>query len=79
MQEMYTEHWCDIFHWGQPCSFDHYPTEYDDNLLNGGALRTAGRSPAVDFWRNRDNGNYRRVSRRTGTPEDEDFGEIFFY
>eukprot|EP00975_Prorocentrum_lima_P039591 8318431-Prorocentrum_lima.AAC.1 len=46
MQALYYNQWERIFAWGSPPSFDLLPKHWCEELLNGGALRTAGRSPA---------------------------------
>lgn len=79
MQEMYDDHWSDLFGWGEKLSFDHFPKQYDESLLNGGALRSAGRSPAVDFWRNRGEGNHQRVHKQTGAADSDNNGNSTFY
>ena len=79
MQCLYRK-WESTFAWGQDCSFDHYPRGFDESLLNGASLRTAGRSPAVDFWTHRAAGNYLQKSVTTGDPNDgEDVGVTTLY
>ena len=79
MQEMYNDSWQKVFSWGEACSFDHFPTSYDEGLLNGGTLRTNGRSPAVDFWQQRGKGNYQQIMRQTGKYDECDLGQTTFY
>ncbi len=50
---MYSETWKEQFAWGEDANFDSFPRAHAESLLNGGSLRSAGRSPAVDYWRNR--------------------------
>ena len=70
MQKLYTEEWSEKFRWGEARSFLTWPERFAEDLLNSQTLRSAGRSPAVDFWANRDKKlsgqrNYFRVWRRT--------------
>ena len=57
MQHLYKK-WRGIFDWGKPMKMTNFPVAENDYLLNSAALRSQGRSPAVDYWRQRDTGNY---------------------
>lgn len=65
MQEVYKE-WKDSFGWGRPCSFSNYPVRVNEALLNSAALHSAGRSTAKDYYNKRHNGNYVKLTTRTG-------------
>ncbi len=54
MHKLFTDSWQKTFSWGTARSFCLYPRYLSEDLFNGAALRTAGRSPAVDFWVHRD-------------------------
>ena len=68
MEELY-QTWEDTFSWGADISFTHVPKHYNEALVNGGGLRSVGRSTAVEFWRQRDEGNFVRLHRQTGPTE----------
>ena len=61
------------FAWEEEKAFVTWPTRSAEALFNSQSLRSAGRSPAVDFWQSRElrlcgNRNYREVYIRTGEP-----------
>eukprot|EP00438_Fugacium_kawagutii_P024089 Skav218388 [mRNA] locus=scaffold3482:8652:12922:- [translate_table: standard] len=84
MQEMFEE-WCSEFCWDEARLFHTWPPEPAQELLNGQALRSVGRSPAVDFWLNRETKisgarNYWKTYRRTsGTDQDAGVGITTFW
>ena len=70
MENIY-DTWNDTFAWGAEVSFTNDPHHFNETLLNGGGLKSVGRSTAVDFWRQRNqgdgHGNYVKIARRTGS------------
>ena len=85
MQRLFKEHFEQRFQWGVHRTFDNFPKEHARDVMNGGALRTVGRSPAVDYWTHRDNRidgarNHRRIVRRSdGQPARDSGGSTTFY
>ena len=70
MQTIFTDSWSKKYEWSSKREFPTWPQEETGSLLNGQTLRTAGRSPAIDFWNGRDrkltgHRNYHVVHRRT--------------
>ena len=70
MQKLFEEDWCKKFQWAERRSFLTWPDKPAMDLLNSQSLRTAGRSPAVDFWSHREKRltglrNYCKLWRRT--------------
>ncbi len=64
MQGLFREQWSSHFDWGADTPISAWAGEPDHVLLNGTALRSVGRSPAVDFWCNKDKvANVRRIER----------------
>ena len=55
MENIY-DTWNDTFAWGAEVSFTNDPHHSNETLLNGGGLKSVGRSTAVDFWRQRNQG-----------------------
>ena len=53
MQKVYEEDWCDKFSWSEERAFLTWPAQPAAALLNSQSLRSAGRSPAVDYWHER--------------------------
>ena len=67
---LYKEGWCQKLQWQRNKSFLTWPEEPAETLYNSDALRSASRSPAVDFWKERapklsGYRNYYKVSVRT--------------
>ncbi|CAJ1453396.1 unnamed protein product, partial [Effrenium voratum] len=63
--------WASRFAWEEEKTFVTWPARSADALFNSKSLRSAGRSPARDFWEHREprlcgNRNYRQVYIRTG-------------
>ena len=48
MERLFHEDWAQKFRWAESCGFQTWPQYPAQELLHGQALRTAGRSPAVD-------------------------------
>ena len=70
MQKLFEEDWCKKFQWAERRSVLTWPDKPAMDLLNSQSLRTAGRSPAVDFWSHREKRltglrNYCKLWRRT--------------
>ena len=70
MERLYEEDWATKFAWQDARVFQTWPQHPAQELLNGQALRTAGRSPAVDFFNERapklcGNCNYFKLHWRT--------------
>ena len=70
MERLFRDGWSEKFAWSEARVFQTWPQCPAQELLNGQALRTAGRSPAVDFWNNREPKlcgfrNYYKFHRRT--------------
>ena len=70
MERLYEEDWATKFAWQDARVFQTWPQHPAQELLNGQALRTAGRSPAVDFFNERapklcGNCNYFKLRWRT--------------
>lgn len=84
MQELFND-WCAEFAWDEDRSFQTWPSEPAQDLLNGQALRSVGRSPAVDFWIHREKKitgarNFCKIYRRTsGTDQDASVGITTFW
>ena len=77
MEGLFRDEWADKFAWEEEKAFVTWPTRSAEALFNSQSLRSAGRSPAVDFWQNRElrlcgNRNYREVYIRTGEPTGTD-------
>ena len=53
MQDIYQNDWCEQFRWSEQHSFMTWPEHSAAALFNSDSLRSAGRSPAVDFWKER--------------------------
>jgi hypothetical protein len=68
MQDIY-DSWEDTFAWGAEVSFSNTARHFNETLLNGAGLKSVGRSTAVEFWRDRANGNYIPINRQTGPIE----------
>lgn len=73
METLFKEDWAKRFAWDEEKAFVTWPAISAEALFNSQSLRSAGRSPAVDFWANREprlcgNRNYRQVYIRTGEP-----------
>ncbi len=68
MQQIYTESWAVQFHWGDQADIRLWTRHVDHTVLNSASLRKEGRSTAVEFWQNREQGNH--VNIREG---DTDF------
>lgn len=62
MQELY-ERWSSIFDWGKAMKMTTLPGTLNDHLLKSGTMQTQGRSPAVDYWKSRSEGNYFNIRR----------------
>ena len=54
MQRLYKDTFAHKYAWGQPRTFGNIPKDHARCLINGAGLRSAGRSPAVDFWAKRE-------------------------
>eukprot|EP00438_Fugacium_kawagutii_P008368 Skav228124 [mRNA] locus=scaffold1220:246254:247684:+ [translate_table: standard] len=84
MQELLDD-WSVEFGWDEERSFQTWPPEPAQDLLNGQALRSVGRSPAIDFWTNREKKisgarNFCKTYRRTsGTDQDAAVGITTFW
>ena len=70
MERLFRDGWSEKFAWSEARVFQTWPQCPAQELLNGQALRTAGRLPAVDFWNNREPKlcgfrNYYKIHRRT--------------
>ena len=84
MQQQFDE-WADKFRWDDIKEFATWPTQPAQALINGQSLRTAGRSPAIDFWQHREKNlkglrNFSKVYRRTsGTDSDGQTGMTTFW
>lgn len=70
MQELYKDDWAQKFQWEQKRTFMTWPEKSAAVLYNSEALRSAGRSPAADFWNEREkklcgNRNYFQIWVRT--------------
>ena len=70
MERLFRDDWSEKFAWSEARVFQTWPQCPAQELLNGQALRTAGRLPAVDFWNNREPKlcgfrNYYKIHRRT--------------
>ncbi|CAE7930046.1 RPL15 [Symbiodinium necroappetens] len=59
MQNLYRK-WIGIFEWGKPIRMSCFSTEENEYLLNSATLRSQKRSPAVDYWKERHQGNYQK-------------------
>ena len=73
MEKLFENDWATKFAWGEEKVVVTWPAGSAEALFNSQSLRSAGRSPAVDFWLNREprlcqNRNYRQVHIRTGEP-----------
>lgn len=73
MENWFRDEWSGKFAWEEEKAFVTWPTRSAEALFNSQSLRSAGRSPAVDFWQSRElrlcgNRNYREVYIRTGEP-----------
>ena len=85
MQKIFEDDWSSQFDWDEEADFLTWPLEPAQELLNGQASRTVGRSPAVDFWYHREkklNGcrNHFKIHRRTsGTDADGAQGITTFW
>ena len=71
MQQLFENDWASRFAWEEEKTFVTWPARSADALFNSKSLRSAGRSPARDFWEHREprlcgNRNYRQVYIRTG-------------
>ncbi|CAE7390174.1 unnamed protein product [Symbiodinium necroappetens] len=53
MEKLFHDDWAKKFEWEESRVFQTWPQYPAQELLNGQALRTAGRSPAVDFYTER--------------------------
>ena len=53
MENLYKEDWCQKLQWERQKSFLTWPEEAAETLYNSDALCSAGRSPAVDFGKER--------------------------
>ncbi|CAK9008753.1 unnamed protein product, partial [Durusdinium trenchii] len=74
MQDLFQKDWAARFAWDEEKKFVTWPARSADALFNSQSLRSAGRSPARDFWEHREkrlcgNRNYREVYIRTGDTE----------
>ena len=70
MQKIFRNDFEERYAWGSACDYFTSRSEESEALYNSQALRSAGRSPAVDFWQNRElrlcgGHNYRKIHRRT--------------
>ena len=75
MESLYAEDWCSKFAWAESRAFVTWPDQHSAALLNSQALRSVGRSPAVDYWKERGpklcgNCNHCKVSRSTDASKD---------
>ena len=71
MQQLFENDWASRFAWEEEKTFVTWPARSADALFNSKSLRSAGRSPAREFWEHREprlcgNRNYRQVYIRTG-------------
>ena len=53
MQDLYKDDWSEKFSWQEKRAFLTWPEKPSEALYNSASLRSAGRSPAVDFWHSR--------------------------
>ena len=51
LQNLYTQHWKSWYNWGAMKPLTCIPSVQDPQLVNGAAVRRAGRTPAIDFFR----------------------------
>lgn len=77
MQQHFAEDWCDKFAWEENKAVLTWPESPAPALLNGQPLRTAGRSPAIDFWTAREkrlcgSRNHCKAFRHTGAQDSAD-------
>ena len=85
MQQHFEEEWSHTFCWEEEKTFLTWPSEPAQELLNGQSLRSAGRSPAIDYWNHREKKltgrcNYCKVYQRTsGTDADASKGITTFW
>eukprot|EP00438_Fugacium_kawagutii_P009631 Skav214980 [mRNA] locus=scaffold508:78764:83263:- [translate_table: standard] len=84
MQELFSE-WSEDFSWEEARVFRTWPAVHAQELFNGQALRAAGRSPAIDYWKSRGKKltggrNHFKVFRRTnGSDQDGASGMTTFW
>ncbi|CAE7236065.1 RPL15 [Symbiodinium sp. CCMP2592] len=77
MEDLYKTDWCKKFMWEEARSFLTWPDRPALDLLNSTMLRTAGRSPAADFWDQRAKKltglrNHFKIWRRTDKAKGQD-------
>ena len=57
VQHIYSK-WGKTFEWGKAMRMGNFPAGDNEYLMNSSALRSQGRSPAVDYWKMKAEGNY---------------------
>ncbi|CAE6945734.1 RPL15 [Symbiodinium natans] len=57
LQHLYAK-WRKTFEWGTAMRMSAFPVGESEHLMNSATLRSQGRSPAVDYWKMRNEGNH---------------------
>ena len=60
MQHLYSK-WVTVFEWGKPMRMSAFSARENEYLLNSASQRSQGRSPAIDYWKGRQNQNYNKL------------------